>query len=127
MLATAGQWVNTARQAMAGRSRSQPWIVAARRLFMGRTAPDRPGAFAPAGAASSIGPEDALGLGLRVVQRGSRLLRARQGRLQAVVEGLGDTLILVGRELRHRELQLVARNRGRREVGDVFLHVGRLI
>ena len=56
--------------------------------------------------------QDALGLGLRVLHRLLRRLGAGQRRLQAVVERLGDALVLVRRELRHRELELVARDRG---------------
>jgi len=41
-LATAGQWVNRARHAMAGSRSSQPWIVAVARFVIGFRISDRP-------------------------------------------------------------------------------------
>ena len=64
---------------------------------------------------SPVRLEQALGLGLRVLHRLLGRLRAGERRLQAVVERLGDALVVVRRQLGHRVLQLVARDRRRRE------------
>src|SRR3954463_10896564 len=125
-VATAGQCVNSASKAIAGSTSSQPWIAAGRRLF--KATPARPRAsgdpepwkrknWIPAcagmsgGGASPIRLQDPLRLDLRVLHRLLGRFRAGEGGLQAVIERLGDALVLVGGELRRRELELVARDR----------------
>ena len=63
---------------------------------------------------------------LRVLHRLLGRLGAGEGRLQAVVEGLGDALVLVRRQLGHGELQLIARHGRRRKVGGILLERRRL-
>ncbi len=57
-----------------------------------------------------------------VLHRLLRRLGAGKRRLQAVVERLGDALVVMGGKLGDRILQLVARHRRRRETLDVLLH-----
>src|SRR6185503_10465204 len=73
-----------------------------------------------------IRPQDAIGLALRVLHRLLGRLGAGERGLQPVVQRLGHALVVVGGELGHRVLQLVARHRGGREAGDVLLHGRRL-
>src|SRR5690606_38389678 len=98
---------------MAGSSRSQPWIAAAERFIPG----PRSGGGRPARRPKSlaIGPQNAIGFRLRVLHRLLRRLGARERRLQTVVEGLGDALVLMRRKLGHSELELIARDSRLRE------------
>src|SRR3954468_23475129 len=112
-VASAGQWVNSASSAMAGSSSSQPWMLALRRLFTEET---------PCSMASPVRLQDSLRLGLGVLHGLLGRPGAGERRLQAVVQSLGDALVLVGGQFGNGELELIARDRCRREVGDVFLH-----
>src|SRR4029077_162132 len=139
-VATAGQCVNSASSAIAGSSRSQPWIVAVTREFMGSLlyplVPAKAGTQGQeldsrlrgnereraTNAPLPVLLQNPLRLGLSVLHGLLSGLGAGECRLDAVVERLGDALVLVGRELRHRGLELVARDRGGWEIRDVFLH-----
>ena len=59
---------------------------------------------------------------MRVLHRLLGRFRAGKRGLQAVIERLGDALVLVRRQLRGGEFELVARDRRRRKVGEVLLH-----
>src|SRR5438105_10863726 len=110
---------------MAGSSSSQPWIVAVRRLLIeivlsllrhGRADPaihvfpaklrntwmpgTRPGMTK---APLPILLQDPLRLGLRILHRLFGRLGAGQRGLEPVVERLGDALVLMGGQLRHRD------------------------
>ena len=70
---------------------------------------------------SAIACEDALGFRLRVLHGLVGRLGAGERGLQAVVQRLGYTLVLVRGEFSHGKLELVARDRRRRELRDVRL------
>src|SRR6266851_5639838 len=110
-VAMVGKWVNVASSTAAGSSSSQPWMWICQRRMV-RNSPLRSLSPVGRGRTSPIGPQQPVRLALGVLHRLLRRLGAGERRLQIVVEGLGDTLIVVGGELRHREGKLVACHRG---------------
>src|SRR5438046_719706 len=74
-----------------------------------------------------IRPQQSLRLSLRVLHRLIGRLGTGQCGLQAVVQRLGDALVVVRRELGDGVLELVARDRGRWKIGDVLLHRPRFL
>src|SRR6185312_6006618 len=129
MVATAGTCVNVAKRTTAGNARSQPctWMLrcACFRSIGARMSRPLIGSGRPC-LSVLIGSEDAVRLRLGFVERGLGRLGAGQGRLQGIVERLGDALIVVRRQLGDGVLELVTRDHGCWESGHTFLHRGRL-